>query len=375
MLFGASRWSSVVGRSVVGRSGFAESFDNRAFAPWPHDDYGVETSSASILPALLSVVKRYKSLGHSSSTPMTNDPRPSTPYNSKGAMKTATESQHDAIRAYYHALFSAWGRQHWWPAQSRLEVIVGAYLTQNTSWTNVEKALGKLRKAGLLTISGIRRAPQPELEQWIRPAGYFRQKAQRLKTFVRFLDARYGGSLARMFARPTAELRDELLALNGVGPETADSILLYAGDHPVFVVDAYTRRILERHEIVSSVAGYEDIRLLVEQALGDVPAPEGLSPPRRRERRETSRSSSSYCSRNQEVALGVLCVSAVNKYAQGPRGSAHLPSAVSEAARPPRVQVFNEMHGLIVGVSKTFCLKSQPRCEQCPLQKFLPRAK
>jgi endonuclease-3 related protein len=286
-----------------------------------------------------------------------------------------SQTQHDAIRTYYYTLFSAWGRQHWWPAQSRFEVIVGAYLTQNTSWTNVEKALGNLRKAGRLTIGGIRRTPQPELEHWIRPAGYFRQKTQRLKTFVGFLDARYGGSLARMFARPTAELRDELLALNGVGPETADSILLYAGNHPVFVVDAYTRRILERHEIVSSTAGYEDIRLLCEQALGEVPAAEGLSPPRRRGRQEDSRLSSNDCSKDQEVALGALGVSAVNQYAQGPRGSAHPPSAVSEAARSPLVQRFNEMHGLIVGVGKTFCLKSQTRCEHCPLQKFLPRAK
>lgn len=255
-----------------------------------------------------------------------------------------SETQHDAIRAYYDALFSAWGRQHWWPAHSRFEVIVGAYLTQNTAWTNVEKALGNLRRARLLTIRGIHHTPQTQLEQLIRPAGYFRQKAQRLKTFVSFLDTRYGGSLARMFARPTAELRDELLALNGVGPETADSILLYAGNHPVFVVDAYTRRILERHEIVSSAAGYEEVRRLFEQALG------GTGPPK-------------------QSLDGAPAAEA------GPRGSSHPPSAVSEAARPPRVQVFNEMHGLIVGVGKTYCLKSQPRCEQCPLQKFLPRAK
>jgi endonuclease III related protein len=301
------------------------------------------------LPALLSVVKQSKSLGHGSSTPMTNDPQPSTPYNCEGGMTTATEYPHDAIRAYYHTLFSAWGRQHWWPAQSRFEVIVGAYLTQNTSWTNVEMALSNLRRTRRLTIGGIRRAPQPELEQCIRPAGYFRQKAQRLKTFVRFLDARYGGSLARMFARPTAELRDELLALNGVGPETADSILLYAGNHPVFVVDAYTRRILERHEIASSAVGYEEVRRLFEQALGGTRPPTG--PPK-------------------QSSDG-----APAKTSAGPRGSAHPASAMSEAARPPRVQVFNEMHGLIVGVGKTYCLKSQPQCEQCPLQKFLPRAK
>ncbi len=257
-------------------------------------------------------------------------------------------TKHDAIRAYYHTLFSARGRQHWWPAQSRFEVIVGAYLTQNTAWTNVEKALGNLRKARRLTVSGIRRTPQPKLEQLIRPAGYFRQKAQRLKTFVSFLDEGYGGSLARMFARPTAELRDELLALNGVGPETADSILLYAGNHPVFVVDAYTRRILERHQIVPSAAGYDEIRQLFEQALGEKPPPTG--PPK-------------------QSLDGAPAAEA------GPRGSSHPPSAVSEAERTTLVQVFNEMHGLIVGVGKNYCLKSQPQCEQCPLQKFLPKAK
>ncbi len=253
------------------------------------------------------------------------------------------ETQHDAIRAYYLTLFSAWGRQHWWPAQSRFEVIAGAYLTQNTAWTNVEKALSNLRRARLLTIQGIRRTPQAELERWIRPAGYFRQKAQRLKTFVSFLDERYGGSLTRMFARPTGELRAELLALNGVGPETADSILLYAGNHPVFVVDAYTRRILGRHEVVSSAAGYDEIRQLFEQALGET------RPPQRN--------------------LGGAHT------ATGPKGSCHRPSRMSTAERTALAQTFNEMHGLIVGVGKNYCLKSQAQCEQCPLQKFLPRAK
>jgi endonuclease-3 related protein len=260
-----------------------------------------------------------------------------------------SQTQHDAIRSYYHALFSAWGRRHWWPAQSRFEVIVGAYLTQNTSWTNVEKALGNLRRARLLTIRGIRRTPQPKLELLIRPAGYFRQKTQRLKTFVSFLDERYVGSLTRMFARPTPELRDELLALHGVGPETADSILLYAGNHPVFVVDAYTRRILERHQIVSSGAGYDEIRQLFEQALGGTPPP-------------------------KQSLDGAPAVEETET-AAGPRGASHPPSAVSVSARSSLAQVFNEMHGLIVGVGRSYCLKSQPQCEQCPLQKFLPGAK
>lgn len=268
------------------------------------------------------------------------------------AMSESVGDNHGAIRFYYQALFSAWGRQHWWPAQSRIEVIIGAYLTQNTSWTNVEKALGNLRRARLLTIRGIRRTPQPWLEELIRPSGYFRQKAQRLKTFVSFLDTQYGGSLARMFARPTSALRDELLALNGVGPETADSILLYAGNHPVFVVDAYTRRILERHRNISGNTPYDEIRMLFEHALSRTSRP--IGPPRQ--------------SLDGSPASNPVPASS------GPSGSCHRPSPVSMAERSPLVQIFNEMHGLIVGVGKTYCLKSQPRCEQCPLQKFLPAA-
>ena|ERR1700690_680709 len=270
------------------------------------------------------------------------------------------EIRHDAIRNYYQTLFSAWGRQHWWPAQSRFEVIVGAYLTQNTAWTNAGKALGNLRKARLLTVAGIRQAPQTRLEQLIRPSGYFRQKAQRLKIFVGLLDTRYGGSLQRMFARPTAELRDELLALNGVGPETADSILLYAGNHPVFVVDAYTRRILERHGIVSSAATYDEIRLLFEYALSGMSLLQQSFHPITQNQRD-----------GDPGLEGTLHAA---KTAAGAHGSCHPPSRVSRAGRTALVQVFNEMHGLIVGVGKTYCLKSQPRCELCPLQKFLPEA-
>ncbi len=167
------------------------------------------------------------------------------------------------IRAFYRALLAAWGPQHWWPARTPFEVIVGAFLTQNTAWTNVELALANLRAENLLSIEGIRHVPVPELERLIRPSGYFRQKAQRLKALVAFLDSRYAGSLDNLFAQPTNRLREELLALNGIGPETADSILLYAGNHPVFVVDAYTRRILERHEILPQKTDYEEIRRTV----------------------------------------------------------------------------------------------------------------
>src|SRR5216684_3039963 len=223
----------------------------------------------------------------------------------------------DQIRAYYHTLFSMWGRQHWWPAHSRFEVILGAYLTQNTSWINVEKALASLRTAGLLSLDGIRRTPLAKLESLIRSSGYFRQKAQRLKTFVRFLDERYRGSLERMFAQPVMKLREELLALNGVGPETADSILLYAGNQPVFVVDAYTRRILERHALIGSRATYDEIRELVERALGE------RTPPKR---------SLDGAPAAVEIQTGA------GETVIGLRGSSHRPSRVSAAERTALVQ-------------------------------------
>ena len=171
------------------------------------------------------------------------------------------------MRAIYRKLSRAWGRQHWWPAETPFEVIIGAILTQNTSWTNVERAMDNLRSAGTLSVEGIHELPVAKLEELVRPSGYFRQKAQRLKKFVAFLDVRYGGSLERMFATQTEQLRAELLTQNGIGPETADSILLYAGHHQVFVVDAYTRRILGRHLAVTAAAKYDEIRNLIERAL------------------------------------------------------------------------------------------------------------
>jgi endonuclease-3 related protein len=255
-----------------------------------------------------------------------------------------TSENNHQIQTYYRTLFRAWGPQHWWPAQSQFEVIVGAYLTQNTAWTNVEKALANLRAARLLSVRGIRGISPAELERLIRPAGYFRQKGKRLKLFVTFLDRRYKGSLKRLFARPTHDLREELLSLHGIGPETADSILLYAGNHPVFVVDAYTRRILARHGILSEEAGYEEIRELFQRAL-------------------TSIAESVVDSGESEQ----------HNLAAGLPGAAHRPSAMSTTKRTALVQVYNEMHGLIVGVGKNYCRKSQPRCDECPLQRFLPR--
>lgn len=289
------------------------------------------------------------------------------------------------IRTYFQALYDAWGQQHWWPAQSRFEVIVGVYLTQNTAWTNVERALDSLRKAHQLSLRGIRRTPLPKLEKLVRSAGYFRQKARRLKTFVRFLDERYRGSLARMFAEPTEKLREELLALNGVGPETADSILLYAGNHPVFVVDAYTRRILQRHGLIPDKASYDDIRHLFERALA--PVAEGNTNLARETRSaiqatETLGSVTSAAKAANEKTGPIAALKRCATLSQGcsatgtvgPSGSCHPPSPMSTAGRTPVAQAFNEMHGLIVGVGKNYCKKSQPSCEQCPLQKFLPGA-
>jgi len=247
------------------------------------------------------------------------------------------------VRRYYHTLYQAWGAQHWWPAETRFEVIVGAYLTQNTAWTNVELALAQLRAMELLSVEGVRRVRVSKLQRLIRSSGYFRQKARRLKIFVRFLDTKYDGSLDRLFAQPTASLREALLNLDGVGPETADSILLYAGNHPVFVVDAYTRRILDRHGILSEKSEYEEIRELFQRALAPVAHEHEQIPP------------------NLAAPIEVRI-----------RHAAHPPSVMSTAARTPVVQVFNEMHGLIVGVGKHFCKKSRAACEGCPLRVFLP---
>ena len=234
----------------------------------------------------------------------------------------------------YSTLAQAWGAQHWWPAQSRFEMIVGAFLTQNTSWSNVEIAMRKLRSGGVLSLDGIRKVPLPALEQLVRSSGYFRQKAARLKAFVKFLDSHYGGSLARLFAQPTALLREQLLSLNGIGPETADSILLYAGQRSIFVVDAYTRRIAARHQILPLDSTYEDVRVLFERALSQAE----LMP----------------------------------ASTQKSKGACHSPSRMSAMSRSAQSQIYNEMHGLLVGVGKQYCLKRAPQCGTCPLKGLLP---
>ena len=206
---------------------------------------------------------------------------------------------------YYNSLFTALGPQRWWPGDSPFEVILGAILTQNTSWKNVKIAISNLRNAGLLSPAAIRSAPLRQLQRLLRPSGYFRQKTRKLKAFCDFLHEEYGGSLKRMFATPTIALRPKLLSIFGIGPETADAILLYAGKHEVFVVDAYTRRMLSRHGWISETAKYDDVRWIFERQF------------------------------------------------------------------PGDVQRFNEFHALIVRAGKQWCRAHDPKCNECPLGRYL----
>ncbi len=167
----------------------------------------------------------------------------------------------------YQALRDRFGHQGWWPGGSRFETIVGAILTQNTNWSNVEKAIGALQRADKLSPKGIRDTPLPTLADLIRSSGTFNVKAKRLKRFTDWLFENYDGDLGRMFARPVGELRKELLAVRGIGPETADAILLYAGEKPAFVVDAYTYRVLTRHALVPEETSYDEMKSLFEENL------------------------------------------------------------------------------------------------------------
>ncbi len=210
----------------------------------------------------------------------------------------------------YDVLIEAYGPQQWWPAQTPFEVILGAYLTQNTSWKAVERSLANLRAAGALTLEGLRRLTIGELRQLIQPSGFFTRKAPALKAFVAMVDEEFGGSLAQLASAPTAELRRRLLALPGVGPETADAILLYALGHPVPMADEYLRRIVVRHRLIRPAPGknrrgYEALTALTRAAFAADPA----------------------------------------------AGHAEL---------------FNEFHALTVAVGKAHCGR-EARCEGCPL--------
>ncbi|NUM52025.1 MAG: endonuclease III domain-containing protein [Candidatus Hydrogenedentes bacterium] len=172
-----------------------------------------------------------------------------------------------ALEEMYERLTAHFGPTHWWPGDTPFEIAVGAILTQNTAWTNVEKAIANLKRARKLSPKAILDCDDALLHDLLRPSGYFRVKSSRLRSFCRHLVMHYGGSMSRMARRPLEELRRELLGIAGIGPETADDILLYACDKPVFVVDAYTCRILSRHGLVSSSIGYEDLRARFERNL------------------------------------------------------------------------------------------------------------
>ncbi|WP_449245228.1 endonuclease III domain-containing protein [Desulfobacca acetoxidans] len=173
----------------------------------------------------------------------------------------------EKITTLYHILYQAYGPQGWWPGDSPLEVAVGAILTQNTNWKNVATAIARLKQAGLLNAEALFELPQEVLVEHIRPAGYYNIKARRLKSFLAFLFSAYGGSLEEMAAAELEEVRQQLLAVKGIGPETADSILLYALEKPIFVVDAYTFRILSRHNLISDPSSYDQLQSIFLQAL------------------------------------------------------------------------------------------------------------
>lgn len=175
-------------------------------------------------------------------------------YETTDAMKAPkTHLPAERLRRMHDELAKAYGPQHWWPARTRFEVIVGAYLTQNTSWKAVELSLANMRAAGALSIQGLRDIPVLRLQQLIRPSGFYTRKAPALKAFVAMLDAEYDGSLGKLAAAETHVVHRRLLALPGVGLETADAILLYALNHPVPVADEYLRRIVERHGLLKPI--------------------------------------------------------------------------------------------------------------------------
>lgn len=213
------------------------------------------------------------------------------------------------LRKMHDRLAAAYGPQHWWPADTAFEVILGAYLTQNTAWKAVERSLENLRAAGALSIEGLRAVPIEKLRDLIRPSGFITRKAPALKAFVAMLDSEFGGRLENLSATPAADLRPRLLALPGVGEETADAILLYALGHAVPVADEYLRRIAERHRMLDSTA-----------------------------------------SRPRYQALSDLTRRA---FAADPESS--------------HARLYNEFHALTVAVGKAHCGRT-PNCEGCPLE-------
>jgi len=184
-------------------------------------------------------------------------------------MPKRRQTNNKILTDIYNALYKYFGPQDWWPGDSPFEIAVGAVLTQNTNWGNVEKAIQNLKREKSLRAKKLHAMPHKKLASLIKPAGYFNVKAKRLRNFLTFLSNHYKGSMKRMEAADTVSLREGLLDVNGIGPETADSILLYALGRPVFVIDAYTKRVLHRHGIVSGDATYHEMQELFHNNLPD----------------------------------------------------------------------------------------------------------
>lgn len=177
------------------------------------------------------------------------------------------KQESDFYYEVYKALFAHFGPRRWWPGETKWEIIVGAILTQAVAWKNVEKAIANLKESNLLGLEQIYKAEEEEIAKFIKPALYHRQKAKKIKSLARYVKERYRGNLDLMFSEEIYKLRRELLDLWGIGPETADSILLYAGEKPIFVVDAYTIRIFSRLGIVEENISYEEMQYLIQKAL------------------------------------------------------------------------------------------------------------
>lgn len=227
------------------------------------------------------------------------------------------------LRRAYELMFERHGHQAWWPGETAFEVCVGAILTQNTAWTNVERAIANLKSANVLAPRAMFALPEADLAQLIRPAGYFNIKARRLRSFIRAVVEDCDGELERLFEGTTEAVRERLLAINGIGPETADSMLLYAGGHHSFVIDAYTKRIFSRHDWWNATGKGAN-------AKGNT--------------------------REEYDSLKSLCERSLN----------HL----SEAKR---LDYWQDYHAQLVVIGKDFCRPRDPRCESCPLKLLLPR--
>lgn len=170
------------------------------------------------------------------------------------------KSHRQILQSIYRQLARTFGPQYWWPGETPFEIIIGAILTQNTNWQNVEKAISNLKRERCLSPRALKKVSTKKLARLIRPAGYYNSKTNRLKSFIKFLFLEYKGDLSLLFRQNLDQLRDDLLQVNGIGPETADSILLYAAGKPVFVVDTYTRRLLSRHRLLHNQASYSEIQ-------------------------------------------------------------------------------------------------------------------